>query len=42
VASEDIYKAQQQAPGQEQPSNSSSQDSSKGPDVTDVDFEEVK
>jgi molecular chaperone DnaK len=42
VASEDIYKAQQQAPGQEQSSTSSSQDSQQGPDVTDVDFEEVK
>ncbi|MDR3246184.1 MAG: molecular chaperone DnaK [Prevotellaceae bacterium] len=42
TASEYIYKAQQQASGQEQPPNGSSQDSSKGPGVTDVDFEEVK
>jgi molecular chaperone DnaK len=45
AASEEIYKAQaqQQGPGQEQSANSgNAQNGPKEPDITDVDFEEVK
>ncbi|MDR0726078.1 MAG: molecular chaperone DnaK [Prevotellaceae bacterium] len=43
AASEEIYKAQAQQQGQEQSANSgNAQNGTKDPDVTDVDFEEVK
>jgi molecular chaperone DnaK len=42
VASEEIYKAQAQQQGQQQPNAGNTQNNPKEPDVTDVDFEEVK